>query len=152
MNQIALLRHAGAEFERRLFAVTSDHLLQVTPCDEWTVRDLVSHVVGECIMSVRLLHGADAGGATVGLDGDVLGDDAFAAFAAAASAERGAFEEPDAVGRIVHHPAMDMPGAQLLGFRIGVLLCMHGIWPAVVVVMRLSTRSWSRQSGRSYRL
>jgi uncharacterized protein (TIGR03086 family) len=119
MNQIALLRHAGAEFERRLFAVTSDHLLQVTPCDEWTVRDLVSHVVGECIMSVRLLHGADAGGATVGLDGDVLGDDAFAAFAAAASAERGAFEEPDAVGRIVHHPAMDMPGAQLLGFRIG---------------------------------
>jgi hypothetical protein len=23
------------------------------------------------------------------------------------------------MGRIVHHPAMDMPGAQLLGFRIG---------------------------------
>jgi len=55
----------------------------------------------------------------VGLDGDTLGDDPFGAFAAAASAERDAFDEPGAMEQIVHHPAMDMPGAQLLGFRIG---------------------------------
>jgi len=30
-----------------------------------------------------------------------------------------AFGASDATERIVHHPAMDMPGAQLLGFRIG---------------------------------
>ena len=119
MDEIALLRHAGAEFERRLAAITPDQLLQPTPCEEWTVRDLVSHVVGESIMSVRLLHGADAESAMVGLDGDILGDDASTAFATAASAEHAAFEEPGATERIVHHPAMDMPGAQLLGFRIG---------------------------------
>ena len=55
----------------------------------------------------------------VGLGGDILGDDVSAAFAAAASAELVAFEASDATERIVHHPAMDMPGAQLLGFRIG---------------------------------
>ena len=119
MDEIALLSRAGAEFERRLGAVTPDQLLQPSPCEEWTVRDLVSHVVGESIMSVRLLHGANGEEAIVGLDDDILGDDAFAAWATAASAERAAFEEPGAMERIVHHPAMDMPGAQLLGFRIG---------------------------------
>ena len=116
---MALLRRAGSEFERRLADVTPDQLSRPTPCAEWTVRDLISHVVGESIMSVRLLHGADAEEAMVGLDGDILGDDASAAFATAASAECAAFEESGATERIVHHPAMDMPGAQLLGFRIG---------------------------------
>jgi uncharacterized protein (TIGR03086 family) len=119
MDDIALLRRASAEFKRRIAAIRPDQLLQPTPCDEWTVRDLTCHVVGESIMSVRLLDGADAESAVVGLDGDILGDDASAAFAAAASAELVAFEASDATERIVHHPAMDMLGAQLLGFRIG---------------------------------
>ena len=121
MDEIALLFRAGAEFDRRLGAVTPGQLLQPSPCEGWTVRDLVSHVVGESIMSVRLLHGANAEESIVGLD-DILGDDASAAWATAASAERAAFEEPGVMERVVHHPAMDMPGAQLLGFRIGGLI------------------------------
>ncbi len=118
-EQMAQLSRASAEFERRLDAVTPGQLLVSSPCEEWTVRDLVRHVVGESVMSVRLLHGANTDEAMVGLDGDVLGDDASAAFVTAASAEHAAFEEPNVLERIVHHPAMDMPGAQLLGFRIG---------------------------------
>ncbi len=38
MDDIALLRHAGAEFERRLAAITPDQLLQPATCEEWTVR------------------------------------------------------------------------------------------------------------------
>ncbi|MGH9124756.1 MAG: hypothetical protein ACRDZ8_08525 [Acidimicrobiales bacterium] len=79
----------------------------------------MSHVVGESIMSLRLLHGADAETAMAGLDSDILGSDPFAAFNTAASAEQATFEESGAMERIVHHPAMDMPGTQLLGFRIG---------------------------------
>jgi uncharacterized protein (TIGR03086 family) len=119
MDDMALLRRAGSEFGRRLADVTPDQLSRPTPCAEWTVRDLISHVVGESIMSVRLLHGADAEESVLGLDGDVLGAHASAAFATAASAEYAAFEESGATERTVHHPAMDMPGAQLLGFRIG---------------------------------
>jgi uncharacterized protein (TIGR03086 family) len=119
VDDIALFRHASAEFEGRLVTVTRDQLLQPTPCEEWTVHDLISHVVGESIMSVRLLDGADAESAMVGIDGEILGDDASAAFAASSSAELVAFQASDATERMVHHPAMDMPGAQLLGFRIG---------------------------------
>lgn len=125
MNEMALLRRAGSEFGRRLANVRPDQLSCQTPCAEWTVRDLISHVVGESIMSVCLLHGADAEQAVFGTNGDILGGDASAAFATAVSAEYLAFEEPGAMGRTVHHPAMDMPGAQLLGFRIGGLT-LHG--------------------------
>lgn len=119
VDQLALLPHADVEFGRRLAATTPDQLQGSSPCEEWTGRDLVNHVVGESIMSVRLLHGASAKEAIAGLEGDLLGDNPSAAFAAAALAERAAFQEPGALERIVHHPAMDMPGAQLLGFRIG---------------------------------
>jgi uncharacterized protein (TIGR03086 family) len=119
MEKMSLLRRASSEFERRLTGVASDRLLWPSPCEEWTVRDLISHVVGESIMSVRLLHGADAEETVFGLDGDILGADAPAAFATAASAEYEAFKESGAMERTVQHPAMDMPGAQLLGFRIG---------------------------------
>jgi uncharacterized protein (TIGR03086 family) len=118
-SEISLLRRAGAGFERRLAAVRPDQLMRPSPCDEWTVRDLVTHVVGECIMSVRLLDGASAEDTMAGLDDRILGDDAAAAFAQAARAENASFEQPHVTERIVHHPAMDMPAAQLLGFRIG---------------------------------
>ena len=119
MAEMSLLRHAGTEFGRRLADITPDQLTQPTPCEEWTVRDLISHVVGESIMSVRLLHGADADKAMVGLDGDILGDDESTAFTTAASCEYAAFEQAGVAERIVHHPAGDIPGTQLLGFRIG---------------------------------
>jgi uncharacterized protein (TIGR03086 family) len=119
MDEMALLRRAGSDFERRLAGVTPGQLSRPSPCEQWTVRDLISHVVGESIMSVLLLHGADAEETVFGLDGDILGADASAAFASAASAEYAAFKEPGATERTVRHPAMDMSEAQLLGFRIG---------------------------------
>jgi len=61
----------------------------------------MSHVVGESIMSVCLLHAADAGSAMVGLDGDILGDDASAALAAAAFCRVVAFGASDATERKV---------------------------------------------------
>ena len=69
--------------------------------------------------AVRLLHGADAEETVFGLDGDIVGADVSAAFASAASAEYAAMKASGATERTVHHPVMDMPGGQLLGFRIG---------------------------------
>ena len=149
--QMTLLRRARSEFERRLAGVRPDQLPRPTPCAEWTVRDLISHVVGESIMSERLLHGADAEEARFGLDGDILGADASASFATAASAEYRAFEESGATERTVHHPAMDMAGAQLLGFRIGGLTLHSWDLARVPEATRPSTRSWSKQCGRSCR-
>jgi uncharacterized protein (TIGR03086 family) len=119
VEEMALLPRAVSEFGRRLTGVVPDQLSRPSACEEWTVRDLISHVVGESIMSVRLLHGADAEEAVYGLNDDILGADVPATFATAASAEWAAFNKPGAMERTVHHPAMDMPGDQLLGFRIG---------------------------------
>ena len=151
MDDIALLRHASAEFEHRVAAITPDQLLQPTPCEEWTVRDLVSHVVGESIVSERLLQGADAETAMVGLDGDILGDDACAAFAIATAAEEADFDEPGATERIVHNRPRICPGPNCSDSGSAALRCMHGIWFAPVAVTRPSTRSWSRPSGRNCR-
>jgi Mycothiol maleylpyruvate isomerase N-terminal domain len=43
MDDISLLRHAGAAIGRRFAAITTDQLAQPTPCEEWSVRDLISH-------------------------------------------------------------------------------------------------------------
>jgi hypothetical protein len=52
VNERDRLRRAGNELGPGLAHVTSDLLALPKPGDDWTVRDLVSHVVGESIMSV----------------------------------------------------------------------------------------------------
>jgi uncharacterized protein (TIGR03086 family) len=46
-----------------------------TPCSEWTVRDLVNHVVGEDRWTVPLVEGRTIEEVGSSLDGDLLGDD-----------------------------------------------------------------------------
>ncbi len=75
MDEMAPLRRAGSEYEPGLADISPDQVSRPTPCAGWRVRDLISHIVGERIMSV------------FGLDGDILGADASTAFATAASAE-----------------------------------------------------------------
>src|SRR5512145_543443 len=44
-----------------------------TPCKEWTVRDLVNHVVGEDRWTVPLMEGQTIDQVGAALDGDLLG-------------------------------------------------------------------------------
>ncbi len=46
-----------------------------TPCRDWTVRDLVNHVVGEDAWTVPLVEGKTIADVGSTLDGDLLGDD-----------------------------------------------------------------------------
>jgi uncharacterized protein (TIGR03086 family) len=46
-----------------------------TPCRDWTVRDLVNHVVGEDRWTVPLVDGRTIADVGTTLDGDLLGDD-----------------------------------------------------------------------------
>lgn len=58
-----------------------------TPCAEWSVRDLVNHVVGEDLWTAPLMQGSTIAEVGDRFDGDLLGDDPrAAAFAAAADA------------------------------------------------------------------
>lgn len=115
----ANLARAQDEFEARLARVSADQWELATPCPGWTVRDLVNHVVVGGEMSVRLLHGATVEDLQPLFGSDGLGADPLDARRRSVAAERAAFAEPGALERTVHHPAGDIPGVMLLGFRTG---------------------------------
>lgn len=125
MEDLAALERATEEFDRRLRAVPADAWGASTPCRGWTVRDLVNHVVGGNRMAVRLLDGVPREESLDPLGHDQLGDEPVLAWAQSAQAQQAAFAAPGAMGRVCHHAAGDVSGAQLLGFRVSDLV-LHG--------------------------
>jgi uncharacterized protein (TIGR03086 family) len=117
MDQFDVLDHGGAQFARVLGAVTPQDWASPTPCEGWTVRDLVVHVVGGTVMSVALLGGAISEEAFALLQTDVLGDEPLDTFLAAQAELSAAFRTVD-LDTTVHHMMGDIPAAMLLGFRI----------------------------------
>jgi uncharacterized protein (TIGR03086 family) len=119
MEPMVAYRRARTEFDRRLALIGPADWSRPTPCTGWSVRDLVSHVVGGNTMTAKVLAGASRDEGLAVFAADLLGDDPLGAYAASAEAAEAAFEAPGALEAICHHPAADLPGAQILGFRIG---------------------------------
>lgn len=70
-----LLPTAAKEFGSRVLAIPDDSWDRPTPCTDWTVRELVGHLVTEHLWAVELLQGATLSEVGDRFDGDVLGDD-----------------------------------------------------------------------------
>src|SRR3954454_15233393 len=115
---LELLVVANDEFARRLRLVGPDDWRVPTPCSEWDVHALVNHVVGGCVRHRMLLHGAQPHEVEATRTVDHLGADPVAAFVAAADVVVGCFQEDGALERIVHHPAGDRTGRELLSMRV----------------------------------
>lgn len=118
MDQIDLLATATTEFARRIAAIGDDQWDLPTPCADWNVNQLVSHLVGGNRMAVMMLEGASRDEALAVLGGLPLGDDALTTFTQGAEEQLAAFRKEGALERICHHPAGDLPGSVVLGFRI----------------------------------
>ncbi|MBK9739076.1 MAG: TIGR03086 family protein [Actinobacteria bacterium] len=98
--------------------MTPDQWSAPTGNEGQSVRQLVDHVVGGNRMATVILGG---GSRRDGIDAFALSAadvDVVAAFDDSHRELVAAFAEPGALERTVAHPAMDMPGTQLLGFRI----------------------------------
>lgn len=78
-----------------------------TPCEGWSVRDLVAHLVSEHLWAVPLLDGATVEAVGDRFDGDVLGDDPVAAWESAieGSLARWARTDDEAVVHLSGGPA-----------------------------------------------
>ena len=74
-----------AEWTRLVESVDEVEWQQPTPCSEWSVRDLVNHVVGEDLWTAPLLQGSTIEEVGDRFDGDLLGDDPVARARAAAA-------------------------------------------------------------------
>lgn len=119
MDDLELLKVASETFRERITEVGEDQQFLPTPCGDWNVAGLITHVLGGNHMAVRLLEGAHRAEAIGYLSGLPIGDDPLATYDANAAAQIAAFSEPGAMERIVEHPMGDLPGSALLGFRIG---------------------------------
>lgn len=121
MDPIEALSRARHEFESRLVQVSENQWELPTPCSEWTVSDLVNHMLLGTRMGVQLLAGMSREEVLAGLDDDLLGatDDPVAVFRELADQMHEGFASPGGLQGTVPHPMGDIPRAQFIGFRIG---------------------------------
>ncbi len=129
---IDALRRALAETERLITAVRPDQWTTPTPCPDWDVRAVATHIVSGNRMFAAILRGEVADGGAGPAPGpvdprevDVLGDDPPAAFHAAADDLLDAAEGPGVMQQSFTVPFGTVPGAVALHLRTTEAL-VHG--------------------------
>jgi len=122
MTSIDSLRHAADGFRGAVALVADDQWQLPTPCDGWTVRQVVGHVAAGCRMAATLAEGGTRQDAIAVLGIDHLGDDPMSAVDLALERQQDAFGRAGVAEDVFHHPAGDMPGAQVIRFRISDLV------------------------------
>ena len=86
MDQEIAYRRTVDGWTARVAAVGPDQWDLPTPCEDWDVRALVNHVVGEDLWTVALMRGSTMEEVGDRYDGDLLGDDPRSAASEAAAA------------------------------------------------------------------
>jgi len=103
------LEYAG----KRVGGVQAGDLDRPTPCTEWTVRQLLNHLIGSVDILTRLGRGEAVDRAQVDphllANADRFGSDAAGAFARAADSALALWRSPGAFDRLVSFPASDTP-------------------------------------------
>jgi uncharacterized protein (TIGR03086 family) len=112
MDISAMFRSAVEEFDARVRLIGDHQWQAATPDEDWSVRDLVNHVVGEDLWAPPLLAGSTIAEVGDRFDGDVLTGDPKAAWAAASAGAVQAVREDGAMDRIVHLSFGDFPGRE----------------------------------------
>ncbi|MGA2295220.1 MAG: TIGR03086 family metal-binding protein [Acidimicrobiales bacterium] len=124
MDFLQTLGFASENFSRRLDTVADADLAGATPCEDWSVTDLIWHVARGSALTVRLLDGASKADASL-LFKEKAPDDVVEACRLALAQELSAFGVDHDLEKIVHHPMGDVPVRQLFDFRI-MDLTLHG--------------------------
>ena len=96
-----------------------------TPCPEWDVRGLVSHLVSGNLWAAELGTGGTMELVGDRLDGDVLGAEPAAAYAASARAASDAFHRPGALDAPCAVSYGPVPGSVYAGHRL-IDVLIHG--------------------------
>jgi uncharacterized protein (TIGR03086 family) len=96
-----------------------------TPCDGWSVRELLNHIVGGNFWAAELAAGKTIDEVGDRLDGDMLGDNPSAAYRASAEVAAAAFNAPGAMDAPCAVSYGPVPGSVSSGHRI-VDVAIHG--------------------------
>jgi uncharacterized protein (TIGR03086 family) len=111
-----VLDQAGAVVDN----VEPSQLSNSTPCTEWTVRDVMNHVVGGATMFAECVESGSIADDRLGqlMGGDNLGDDYKGAFRAATDRARAAFGTEGALEKTVKLPFGEMPAGVALNIAV----------------------------------
>lgn len=110
MTDIAELHKRAVQgMTTRIHDIKDTRWSSATPCSDWNLRDLVSHVTSECLWTVPLMEGKTIGEVGDAFDGDVLGSDPKSSWDAASEAAVDAVSAPGALTRTVHLSFGDFP-------------------------------------------
>jgi uncharacterized protein (TIGR03086 family) len=122
MNGAEALACSGRVFRQRLVRVKSDDWRRPTPCEEWTVRDLVNHVVGGNLRYVTILAGEPADATPRTREQDWLGTDPLGSFDDGLARVTESFSVPGILAADVRHPKIGaVTAAQLQVLRVNEL-------------------------------
>lgn len=108
----SLIPSAAAEFGRLVHAVGAEDWSAPTPCTDWTVRDLVNHLVSEHLWAPHLLRGETMAEVGDRYDGDLVGADPVAAWDAARAGSLPAFAGVRSDEELVHLSFGDAPAGE----------------------------------------
>jgi uncharacterized protein (TIGR03086 family) len=114
MSAVELHGQAARQFHDVIADVRDDRWGLSTPCDEWDVKALVNHVVGEALWTPPLLSGLHIADVGTSLDGDLLGSDPIGAWNAAYAATTEAVGADGVAERTVHLSFGDTPADEYL--------------------------------------
>ena len=115
---------------RIVHRIDSAQLSASTPCDEYDVRALLTHIVSGNLWVEPLVAGKTIEEVGDQFDGDVLGDDPSAAYDASARIAGDAFARPGAMEAPVAVSYGPVPGEVYAGHRI-IDVVIHG-WDLAV--------------------
>jgi uncharacterized protein (TIGR03086 family) len=113
-NPLVKFDRAAAVADSVIAAVRPDQLGDPTPCTEWSVRQLINHLVTGNLMFAGMV----TGGPRPDRNQDQLGDDPLGAFRSTASDLRAAFSAEGALDGTYPTPFGESPGAVLVNMRV----------------------------------
>ncbi len=109
MADVRVLHNRSIDgFKKAVVDIGDDVWARATPCDGWSVRDLVNHVVAEELWTAPLLGGRTIAEVGDRYDGDVLGPDPVTAAVMAGESAARAAERAD-LDATVHLSFGDVP-------------------------------------------
>lgn len=115
MDLVDAYRQSIDVFTDRVRQVRPEQWVDPTPCEDWDVRTLTNHVVGEDRWTAPLFAGSTIEEVGDRFDGDLLDGDPIGAAVDAAAQARAAVSAPGAAHRTVHLSFGDTPGEEYLG-------------------------------------
>ena len=116
---------AMEQFGQKVHAIRDEQWSGPTPCSEWSVRDLVNHLVYESLWAPDLLSGMTVAAVGDRYDGDNLGTDPVSAWDGAAAAAVAAFSAENALTTTVDSSSGPLAGSDYLG-QIFLDVVIHG--------------------------